>query len=311
MKMNSKLYKTLTQKEFADLNLQVSRRYSYKAEDEIREIKEAPFDDSSAKNVFQLIDDNYEWNPKEQSLRLNFEAKLSNTKLLFGLGGVCHEDAKLGVGLVWKPKKSRIKRCQRLGYLDVGQNEMVISSSFDIPNLSSDVEFYLVIYIARAGHDEGNAYLANDEGMVVYSERLWTIIVEGEASIFPITEIEDEGGPIWSYRCDVNDLTQDVFDKDGIEIYLNVKHPSYPLICTKSENYCEPYVNEVLSTALAVIIIDLRSKQEGNAFDLNEDCEKDSVLNVLKYYSDKLGFKINESYDALLRSIKNFFDKGM
>jgi hypothetical protein len=77
----------------------------------------------------------------------------------------------------------------------------------------------------------------------------------------------------------------------------------------KSMTYSPAYVNETLSSALTFVILDLRSRQENNLIDLNEECEKGSILEVLKYFSDKLGFKINDDYNSLLYSIKTFFDK--
>ena len=48
---------------------------------------------------------------------------------------------------------------------------------------------------------------------------------------------------------------------------------------------------------------------DAKMIDLNEECEYGSILNVLKYFNDKLGFKINDRYDLLVQSIKTFFDK--
>ncbi len=273
-------------------------------------IREQPFENTSNKKIFQLVDDDYEWNPKEQSLFLTLKIKMNNVSSLFGKSGSCYKDATLGVGLVWKPEKSRIKRCKKLFEIDSSNNSIdCIVKDIELPNISSNVDFNIVIYISKPGSVDGNPFFANEEGMILYSELLWTIIMEGNGSIFPVYEIEDEGGPIWSYYCDVIDITDEPFDREHIEIRINTKHPSYSMVHPKSPTYSQAYVNEILSSALAVIILDLRSKQENNLIDLSEECERGSILEALKYFSDKLGFKINDNYNSLLNSIKTFFDK--
>lgn len=310
MKINSKLYKTISNNEFSNLDFKIKKDYAYVTDNDVKFVREQPFENTSNKKIVQLIDDDYEWNPKEQSLFLTLNIKMNNVSSLFGKEGSCYKDATLGVGLVWKPEKSRIKRCKKLFEFNSSNNLIDCTvKDIELPNISSNVDFNVVIYISKPGSVDGNPFFANEEGMILYNELLWTIIMEGNGSIFPVYEIEDEGGPIWSYYCDVIDITEDSFDREHIEIRINTKHPSYSMVHPKSPTYSEAYVNEILSSALAVIILDLRSKQENNLIDLSEECERGSILEVLKYFSDKLGFKINDNYNSLLNSIKTFFDK--
>ena len=123
--------------------------------------------------------------------------------------------------------------------------------------------------------------------MVIYQELLWSIIIEGNSSIFPVHEIENEGGPIWSYYCDTFDISEDPFDMNHIKIDINTKHPAYSMIHPKSPTYSQAYVNEILSNAITMIIVDLKSKQNNNTIDLDEECDQGTILAVLKYFSDK------------------------
>lgn len=312
MKLATKLYKCLSQKDFESLGIRVSRQYFYFADGEKKTINEQPFQNDNSKNVFQLIDDDYEWNPKEQSLFLDISLKITDTSLLFGKDGFCSPDTILGIGLVWKPEKSRIKSCAKLGEISADDKTIDINrKDIELRNISSNVGFNLAIYVVKPSSNSVNPFLANEEGMVLYSGRLWNIIIEGNGSIFPIYEINDEGGPIWSYYCDFVDIADDSFDLDHIKININKKHPAYNLLSPKSPTYSQEYVNEILSSALAMIIIDIRSKQENNLIDLEDDGTEGSILNVMKYFSNTLKFKVNGDYNELLRSIKAFFDKEM
>lgn len=307
---NSRLYKTISQDEFSHLNFKIKREYAYLTDSDVKPINEQSFENISNKKVFQLVDDDYEWNPKEQSLFLSVTISFDNISSLFGLNGAAYEDSILGVGLVWKPEKSRIKRCKKLCELDAKNNKISMTvKDIELPNISSNVDFYLVIYISKAGTSNGRSFVANENGMILYQELLWTIIIEGNGSIFPVYEVEKENGPIWSYYCDFSDIAEDAFDMEHIRIEINKKHPSYNMIHPKSPTYSQAYVNEILSTAVAMIILDIRSKQVDYKIDLNEECDQGTILNVLKYFSDKLAFKINDNYNSLVESIKIFFDK--
>lgn len=312
MKLTTKLYKSLSQKDFETLGLKPKRQYYYLVDGEKKTITEQTFQDDNNKNVFQLVDEDFEWNPKEQSLYLNISVKSKDLNSLFGTDGFCSPGTILGIGLVWKPEKSKIKRCIKLG--EISENNSIIDfnvENIELQNLSSNVEFDILVYIVKPSVNSINPFFANEEGMVLYSGKLWTIIIEGNGSIFPIYEIDDEHGPIWSYYCDIIDIVDDPFDLEHIKININRKHPAYSLIHPKSQTYSQEYVNEVLSTALAMIIIEIRSKQENNTIDLNEDGSQGSILNVMKYFNDILKFRINDDYNELLRSIKAFFDKEM
>lgn len=307
---NTRLYKTISQNEFSKLDFKIKKEYVYITDSDIKEIKEQSFDNVSSKKIFQLVDEDYEWNPREQNLYLSVNISMDNIKSLFGECGSTFEDSILGLGLVWKPEKSRIKRCKKLCELSINCNKTNVTiNNIELQNISSNVDFYLVIYIVKAGSKNGSTFFANETGMILYQELLWTIIVEGNGSIFPIFEVEKDNSPIWSYYCDTADIAEDSFDMEHIRIEINKKHPSYNMLHPKSPTYSQSYENEILSNAIAMIILDIRSKQSDGIIDLNEECDQGTILNALKYFSDKLGFKINDNYSSLIESIKVFFDK--
>lgn len=312
MNKNARLYKTISSDELSKMNLSINRKYSYCTQEDVKELKEQAFEGDASSNSFQLIDNDYEWNPKINSLFLDLNVNITNPSIIFGLQGSCYDDAIIGVGITWKSEKSKIKNCYKLGEITNTSNPIEFAhNAIEIDNLNSNTTFKLIFYIVKPGTKNGSKYFANEAGMVILEQIVWTIIVEGEGSVFPIFEIADEKGPLWSFNCDFYDITQDAFDKDHIQIFLNTKHPAYSMIHPKSPNYNLAFVREVLSNALASIVLEIRSAQSNNTVDLDLDCEKESILQVLKFYSEKLNFDINGSYSSLVSSIKKYFDKGV
>ena len=161
----------------------------------------------------------------------------------------------------------------------------------------------------QPGTKGGNKFFGNERGLIIHDFIAWTIIISGKGSVFPIYEIEDDNGPLWSFMCDVDDITEDYFDNDHIQIIINKKHPAYEFIHPKSENYNSYFLNDVMASAISSIIMKLRSQEQNNKIDLEQDFENGSVLQAIKYFNDKLGFKINGTYEEMLKSVKVFFDK--
>lgn len=311
MNSNARLYKTLSSEEFSALKLKINRKYSYFTENDVKELKEELFEGSNGNSkVFQLVDEDYEWDPKSNSLFLDIAVSIDNPSTIFGKNGACYEDAVIGVGLTWKSEKSKIKNCVKLGEITKESNSVeFVKSAIELENLSSNAAFKLIFYIAKPGTKNGNNFFANEAGMVIFEQTAWTIIVEGESSIFPIYEIADDNGPLWSFSCDCYDIADDLFDKDHIKVLINTKHPAYSMIHLKSPQFNEMFMNEIMSNAIAAIIIAIRNKQPTNQIDISLDCENGSILQALKYFKDKLDFDINGSIESLTNSIKSFFDK--
>ena len=159
---NSRLYKTISESEFSNLHFKIKRNYLYFADNDIKCLKEQQFENVNNKKVFQLVDDDYEWNPKEQSIFLSINVSFDNIKSLFGVNGSCYENSTLGVGIVWKPEKSRIKRCKKICELTSKNEKINVSiNDIELPNISSNVDFFLVIYIKKEGNYGGLHFFVN------------------------------------------------------------------------------------------------------------------------------------------------------
>ena len=52
-----------------------------------------------------------------------------------------------------------------------------------------------------------------------------------------------------------DDITEDYFDNDHIQIIINKKHPAYEFIHPKSENYNSYFLNDVMASAMSRYIV--------------------------------------------------------
>ena len=155
-------------------------------------------------------------------------------------------------------------------------------------------------------------FIANEKGLIVCNEYLHTIVIQGDGSVFPIFDIEDSKGPLWSYFVNFDSIEEDLFDQEHISIYLNKLHASYKFInISDDEHYNQNFFYEVLSNAMTMIIIEIRKNLPKEQIDLEGNGDEGSILKVLKYFADKLHIRVNGSYSEILSDFKKYLDKEL
>lgn len=310
MKKSLKLYKEYSLDNFKTANVSMTRKYHYFSETDLKTIKEDKFENTNNDKAVSLIDEDYEWDPKQQSLYLDIELVIQNPSVFYE-SNVCEKDAVVSIGLEWCPLKSKIKKCCKIGDILNQEGKLVINKNdVEIENLASNTDFNLIIYISKPGAISTNKFIANKTGIVLFRELMWSIIVSGDGSLFPIFETDSPAdAPLWRIEINTDDIESDFFDKDHVKILINKKHQSYMYYSSKSADYNKNFETEVLSSAVAVLILELRNKQDGKVFVFNDEYpEEGSIAQALIYLKDTKGFKINDDYSELVYSIKTFFD---
>ncbi len=307
MKSSTSLFKTINNDLLSKLNIKLSRKYYFNKGDNQVEIKEVAVGNE---NEVKLDDESLTWNPKKDKLYLNIFLKIINCNLLFGETGLCYGDAIVGIGLSWKGNRERLINSYKLGEItNQDTDKEIIIENIPLSNINSNLTFKLFFYIEKTGSKNGKPFYANEVGMIIYEEKMWEILIEGNGSVFPIEEISDSKGPLWNISINnIIDITEDPFDSDNVRILLNKQHKLYGLLNPNSKEYNKDFLNEVLSSALVLLILSIRETCD-NKFDLSLECERGSILLVIKYFNEKLGFKVNDSYEELLKSVKTYFDK--
>lgn len=310
--MSSRLYSTIDNKILKLLNIHSTREYYYLMDNDKKIVREETFENSSNENHVQLVDDEDEWDNRSQSLFLNCKISIENVEKLFG--EICCSDAILGIGLEWKPEKSRIKYCVKFGEFSINNSQCeFIKKDIEIKNVTSNIIFNWIIYIVNPGNQNCKNSFGKNTGLILGDGLLWSIIVDGSGSIFPIYEESLPDGPLWKYECDFIDITEDEFSEENIKIILNKSHKGYQYIQPKSANYNELMFAELISNAIATVILAIRKKNaengNGELIDFSKNGSKGSILTVLKYFNDTLKFKINGTMIELQDSVKSYFDR--
>lgn len=316
---NQKLFRTFSNELINVINLKTNRSYYYYDDEGQKcELVENKVDPLASNDLFVKVEDNNRnWVKfrKNRSLYLNLSIHFESIANIFhGEMQACDSKTKLAIGLCWKATESKFKYCVKLGSFDDYMDEFEATiSDIEIRCPDSNIKFDWFIYLEKNIDDAKQQGFADSEGMIVAYEHAWTIVTSGNKSLFPIEEYSKQGDPLWHIRVSYEAWDEDEFNLDNLAVVLNPAHPLFPKINIDSEEYDEMILKEVLSSALASLILEILvvAKDKGVDGDLDKKPfeANGSILSAMRYFKNVLKFSINSNINELTTSIKVFFDK--
>ncbi|MCI1734905.1 MAG: hypothetical protein LKM30_04130 [Bacilli bacterium] len=301
-----KLFRTIDKDLLSLISMDSTRTYTYHdANGEARPILEKRID-YQGKASFKLDDQTCLWDAQTQPVELNIHLKVSGLCALFSSDhAICYSDTVLGFGIVWKPSKSRLKHAVKLFDFTKDTSDIDIEKdSILLPEMVSNTDFNWVIYIVKAGTPNDENYFGNQEGLVLGSGNLWTLINEGKGSLFPIADYKDPSAPLWKIRCSFSDIYEDMFDEENVCILLNPANRLYSKTKVDDESYDEDFLFQTLGDALTLLILQIKAKNNDNPqIDFSRSGCQGSIISALLYFKDMLDIKINGSPSELSESV--------
>ena len=288
------------------VKIKISKQYFYKDDDSKIYLVEENVFGIDDKITIKLKDENYDWD--EKSIYMNLGLEINNVKYLFENNHYTSEDAVLGIGIEWKSNLSRIKQCKKICSLKITNDNIEVNETFDILDLTSDVNFNLKIYVEKPGIEGKDFPVANDHGLIIGEFKFLSIKIDGNSSVFPVREVWDKTAPLWMVEYNSGDIYEDIFDDENIKIIINKSHKAYEFIQEKHKNYNSAFLSEVMSSAVSTLISQI-IRDEDNIIDFRKSFEQGSIVQALKYFRDVLKFDLDNNYFSLYTSVKKYFDK--
>ena len=304
------LYRTISPELLDLIDIKISRQYYFFIGDDKIQLKEDKIDPlNNADSSFSIMDADRKWATKrnEKSLFVDIKVDIKNVVHFFnGPNRVSNRKAKLGVGLSWQIGNSKVKHSIKLGDFDDYFDDVeIIKKGIEIENPSSNISFSLIIYVINPGNDESKDGFASKKGIVLYSNKEWSIVVSGNSSIFPVFEYSRPGDPLWTIETHFDDWKDAQFDEDNLCILINRVHPLYPAFMSEENDELH---KEIVSSAMACLVCQIMDIARDNETltDLNKgNIETDgTILGVIKYLRDALSVQIDGLPQDIFRSLK-------
>ena len=270
-----------------------------------------PADSFSSINV--LKDERGVWDVEKHNFCFRRQYYIKNIKAFFGENGLVCDDATLGLALVWKSADSKQRGSIPIAKFtsDEMSKEMTAEGRFPRAQLSGRIDIATVLYIAKEGNPKPNErYLANTQGYILGEFEEYTLMLDGNASSFPVFEVTEHDQPLWYVKCDWEDPTIDKLE-DCVSINLNKANSAYKYIDRTQKTFNNQLLAEIMASAVSLIIEKIRC--EGIYWDdiLNDEkLEDGSVGKAINYFMDAHGWNLSTPETTSI-SARKFFEQGM
>ena len=304
------LYRIIDEELLELVDIKISKQYYFFINEEKIPLKEDKIDPlNNSDTSYSIMDANRRWVSKrnENSLFLDITVSINNVVHFFnGPCRVSNRKATLGVGLSWQIGNSKVKHSIKLGQFNDYLDDVTIRrNGIEVENPGADIVFSLFIYVVDPGIDESKDGYASQKGMILYSNKEWSIIVSGNASIFPVFEHSKPGEPLWTVETYFDDWKESQFDEENLCILINRAHPLYPDFINE-ENF--ELHKEVVTSAMSCLVCQIMDIARDNETysDLNKGhIETDgTILGVIKYLRDALSVRVDGLPQDIFKTLK-------
>lgn len=262
------------------------------------------------KSLFFLEDEDGIWGHEEYGFGIKRRIMSKGPSLLFGSGkyAVAFSDATLGLALVCSSKSSSRKTIKKIGSFTKSDSkkEFVINETFKRCEFRGEVGFTIILYLESPGTETGEELFINQQGFVIGELDSITILIDGNGSILPVYYEDVPRGPLWRVNCNWGDPFTDEFSNpDNVAITINRKNPNFKYIDKRDEAYNPHMANEVMASAITMIIETLRNdKVDFNSLD---NAVNGSICDAVRYFRDVLAWDL-KSPISVNKSIREAFE---
>lgn len=273
--------------------------------------------DSETPNYINVNEFDTEWAPSEFNLKINQKFTVKNPSVLFGEKGITMPGNEIGVAVHLHSKSSSVQKNIAFGIIKDLKEEVELIFEHNFPKSSIrgrvSLDFYLFLKTSLNSHP----YHASNVGMRLSKEDLLnlTILVDGEGSVFPISEFKDPNGPLWKLDKNWVDPSIDSFDMANVNLSLNIAHPLFAQVKAGKTKVAKAMMSDIMVQVMALIIQQVVIIEN---YDIEQDDQAtpDSILTAVRYWISTFEvdtsslFSIMNSLRASLENNLNGGDSG-
>lgn len=287
-------HKSLTSEMISQIGYQEqpSKGYYFSQGEEI-EIDIVALDDSLSS--YKIEDPRVIWDPEIHEINFIKQIEIAHPQFLFGDDGLVDEQESVGIALRWYSKESSMVVVKEVASISVKDLSVEINIEEKIESgiLRGNVTFEIILVDKIIGRILGT--LSNQ-----------TIVLDGNSSLFPIQEVEYKGEPLWWVTLNYSDPMVDEFDLSNVAISLNFAHKNAKHLKLDKGVKSSPLLVEIISSALEIIINDVKESQDWISI-MNNESDEGSIGAIVHYFINT--FEWDVSSPALLaKSIREDLD---
>lgn len=310
-----------------EINLyqKIDENYMEKAGIEVETPKLSYYDPFDEQEKIIILDDEvinfielnkYEstWNPSGNNLKYSQNIYLKRPSEFFGKDKITDVENKIGIAVHVYSRTSKFQETIALNDSIAstdGEKEIIFEKEFDKSQLRGSIDIEFFFYLKKLECE--NTYQANEVGMKLSQTEIFKtrIVIDGDGSTFPITEVDNPDGPLWVIRKEWSDPATDTFDVTNVQVELNRKHKVFKSLVQAKGPTTQEFMSNIIKQSIAMIIYqavsDMNAQEETWDFDI---AEEGSILSVIKYWTEIFEIDINGSAMEIFSKIQAHKESG-
>lgn len=261
-------------------------------------------------NKFITFGKETDYDKDEHELIIETTIRINKPNILFGKEGIAPSNSKLGLALECYSQKSRFRNVANSNnkYIDEGQKDFSLQFTITIPprSVSLEVSLSILLFLSKKANVliEGEAYLNNQEGVILGTLDCKTLYLSGNGSLFPIYIEPSCDKKLWNVEFKYDDPAIDKLS-ECVKLIINSNHKDFPYLDSKSHTYCERLIVEIVSSTIILLFSDL--KENGQLDTLKGNYIEGSILHFFKYCKEVNNIDISD-VNTLSTSLREYFE---
>lgn len=279
--------------------------------DHLMESKEIDLSNIENETVYINELDSY-WDPTNHNLNVNFHYQIPNKEAFFGSNSITNELNKIGLAAKVYSKGSNFQKVYKI--IEFSKYDQPILNKdytivFDKATLRDSLNIELFFYLAEV--NETQLGHAREVGMILNEESVYllSIFVDGDGSLFPITEFSEPKGPFWKLEKSWVSPEEDTFDSSNVRLAINIDHELFEQVNSARLKTSQKLMNDIITQAMSMIIQEVLIVQNANLSEA-EDSVENSILRIVKYWVETFDIE-TDSIFSITNSLNRNIEQAM
>ena len=250
-----------------------------------------------------------QWSASMHNLNLKLDLEIDKPWKFFDESGVTSKSNKIGIAALVYSRSSNMQETLRISSFGYQKEKFkcTLDKDFEVGSIRGQVNIEIFFYLDEV--NETLPYQADKVGMILSNGSIYEIelYIDGDGSEFPITEIEESGGPLWLLDMKWVDASEDVFDINNITLKFNKKHRLYESVVEKPSNRIlnNGYQNEIVVQAMIAVISQVILVEKK---DISEESVQNSILKIVTYWIETFDIDTT-SISTISNTLRTAIDK--
>lgn len=258
--------------------------------------------DSDDVVVLNPLDDY--WNVDAHDLKIRKSIEIKRVSPLFGITGIASNYSRIGIAAKWICKDSRLKGVTLVGDFGIDESDFLGQMEIYFPKgvLRKSIDISIYFYLKEYVSEDQNSFFATRVGTEIGEIETSKIILEGNASEFPIEDVSIPDGPLWKMIWNSQEF-DDSFTENVI-LQINKEHKDYKFLSSEDKkNYNPQLIDEMVISYITMLVF---KATQGGILEETQDYPLGSIGSIVQYYIN--AFEIE---NGMLEHIHEKVGKGV